>query len=72
MRIEILTPKQILDRLLIALPQIKAEVTNLKFCEMKFVKSYILCIERKKLQKQYNKFNKVIKHNEYYIYEFWK
>ena len=40
---------------------------------MKSDKLYILCIEQKKLLKsvqQFNEFNKVIKKNEYYIYEF--
>ena len=50
---------------------------------MKYVKLYILFIEKKKLLKKYNEyniykynkyneFNKVIKRNRYYIYEFWK
>ena len=42
---------------------------------MKSNKSYILCIEKKKLVKmytQYNEFNKAIKQNGYYIYEFKK
>ena len=37
---------------------------------MKSVKSYVLCIEQKKLLKQYNEFNKSIIHNGYYIYIF--
>ena len=40
---------------------------------MKSDKSYIPCIEQKKLLRsiqQYNEFNKVIKQNGYYIYEF--
>ena len=42
---------------------------------MKSEKLYILSIEQKELLKsvqQYNEFNKVIKQNGYYIYEFWK
>ena len=42
---------------------------------MKSDKLYILCIEKKKLLKsiqQENEFNKVIKQNGYYIYEFWE
>ena len=38
---------------------------------MKSDKLYFLCIEQKKLKIQkYSEFNKVIKHNGYYIYEF--
>ena len=40
---------------------------------MKSGKSCLILIEKKKLLKgiqQYNEFNKVIKQNEYYIYEF--
>ena len=39
---------------------------------MKSDKSYVLCIEKKKLLKsiqQYNEFNKVTEQNGYYIYE---
>ena len=40
---------------------------------MKFAKPYIFYIKQNKLlkeYKQYNEFNKVIKQNGYYIYEF--
>ena len=40
---------------------------------MKSDKSYIFCIEQKKLLKKYmiyKEFNKVIKQNGYYFYEF--
>ena len=42
--LEILTPKQILQGLSIAL-------THLTTCQIKYLKSYILCIEQKKLLK---------------------
>ena len=59
------------QRLPIALTQVKA--ANLKIYYMKFAKSYIFYIKQNKLlkeYKQYNEFNKVIKQNGYYIYEF--
>ena len=60
--LKILTPKQILQRLPIALAQVKAGNTS----ENLSGKSYILCIKNKKLlkkYKQYNEFNKGMKMN---------
>ena len=47
-----LTPKQTLQRLPIALTQVKAGNTSENH-QMKSIKSYILCIEQKKLLKKY-------------------
>ena len=60
--LKILTPKQILQRLPIALAQVKVGNTS----ENLSGKSYILCIKNKKLTKkykQYNEFNKGMKMN---------
>ena len=60
--LKILTPKQILQRLPIALAQVKEGNTS----ENLSGKSYILCIKNKKLlkkYKQYNEFNKGMKMN---------
>ena len=51
--LKILTPKQMLQRLLIALAHIKAGNTSENLLNEVFVKSYILCIEQKKLLKKY-------------------
>ena len=72
-RLKILTPKQMLQILPIALVQVKAGSTSEKLLNNITDKSYISCIEKKKLLKsiqQYNEFNKVIKQNGYYIYKF--
>ena len=50
--LKILTPKQMSQRLPIALAQVKAGNTS-ETCLMKSLKSYILCIEQKKLLKKY-------------------
>ena len=58
-----------LQRLPIALPQVKAGNTSEKILnEMRQIIYY--CIEKIKFLKLYN--NKVIKQNGYYIYEFWE
>ena len=58
-----------LQRLPIALPQVKAGNTSEKILnEMRQIICY--CIEKIKFLKLYN--NKVIKQNGYYIYEFWE
>ena len=60
------------QRLLIPLPQLKAGNTSEDLLN-EIKKIYFFCIEQKKLLKklqQYNEFNKVIKKNGYYIYEF--
>ena len=53
--LKILTPKQMLQRLPIALAQVKTreQVIHLKTYWIKSDNSYILCIEKKKLQKKY-------------------
>ena len=58
-RLKILTPKQILQRLPIALAQVKTGNT-----------SGNLLNEIRQIT--YNEFNKVIKQNGYYIYKFWE
>ena len=63
-----LTPKQMLQILPIALAQVKA-------CNLseKVLNGIFIVSRKRNYQKsiqQYNKFNKVIKHNGYYIYEF--
>ena len=72
--LKILIPTQMLQRLPIALAQVKAgnasenllnkirQIIYSLFQEKKFLKSI----------QQYNEFNKVIKQKEYYIYEFWE
>ena len=50
--LKILTPKQMLQRLPIALAQVKAGNT-LKTCLMKSVKSYIFCFKKKNKLKEY-------------------
>ena len=58
-----------LQRLPIALPQVKAGNTSEKILnEMRQIIYY--CIQKIKFLKLYN--NKVIKQNGYYIYEFWE
>ena len=52
MGLKILTPKQMLQGLPIALAQVKA-VNTFENLLMKSDKLYILCIERKKLLKKY-------------------
>ena len=71
--IKILTPKQMLQRLPIALAQVKAGNTfeNL----LNEIKKIIYSLHRekevtKKSMQQYNELNKFIKQNGYYIYEF--
>ena len=52
--LKILTPKQMLQRLPIALAQVRAgKATHLKIYQMKSDKYYILCIKKKKLIKKY-------------------
>ena len=51
--LKMLTPKQMLQRLPITLTQVKARNTSENFYYMKFVKSSIFCIEKKKLLKKY-------------------
>ena len=61
-----------LQRLPITLAQVKGGNTSETLLN-EIRKLHILCIEHKKLlkkYKQYNEFNKVIKQNGYYIYEF--
>ena len=72
--LKILISTQMLQRLPIALAQVKAgnasenllnkirQIIYSLFQEKKFLKSI----------QQYNEFNKVIKQKEYYIYEFWE
>ena len=52
LNLEILTPKQMLQRLPIALAQVKTGNT-LKTCLMKSVKSYIFCFKKKNKLKEY-------------------
>ena len=62
--LKISTPKQMLQRLPILLAQVKAGNTSANSLnEIRQIMSLV---------KGYNEFNKVIKHNGYYIYEFWK
>ena len=66
MSLKILTSKQMLQRLPISLAQAKAGNTSEIL--------YILCIDQKKLLKNYitiYKCNKVIKQNGHNVYEFW-
>ena len=61
-----------LQRIPIALAQVKAGNTPEDLL-MKSNKLYIPCMKKKELLKNctiINEFNKVIKQNEYYIYEF--
>ena len=64
-----------LQRLPIALAQVKAGNTSENLLNESRQIIYSLDREReisKKSIQQYNEFNKVIKQNWYYIYEFWK
>ena len=62
-----------LQRLSIALAQVKASNTSENLLNEITQIIYSLYREKeitKKVYKQYNEFNKVIKQNKYYIYEF--
>ena len=71
---EKLTPKQMLQILLIALPQAKAGNTCKKLLnEIRQIIYFFVSTKRSYSKyttiQQYNEFNKVIKRNGYYIYE---
>ena len=70
--LRILTPKQMIQRLPIALAQVKAGNTSENLLNEIRQVIYSLYqakeITKKSIQ-QYNEFNKVIKKNGYYIYE---
>ena len=71
---KLLITKQMLQRLLIALAQIKANNTseNLNIKSGKSYKSYVLCISKRsywKSMQQYNEYDKAIKQNRHHIYE---
>ena len=66
---KILTPKQIFQRLLIVLAHVKTGSTSENL--LNEIREIIEKIA-KKTYNNINEFNKVIKQNGYYIYEFWK
>ena len=78
--LKILTPEQMLQRLPIALALALVLVKVGTTSENLLNKiRQIMCyryqgkeITKKSIQKQQNEFNKVIKKNGYYIYEFWE
>ena len=65
-KIELLTPKQMIQRLLIAIAQVIAGNASKNLLN-EIQKSYTLCVEQKKLLKNNNELNNVIKQNRYYI-----
>ena len=73
-QLKILSPKQMLQRLSIALAQVKASNTSENLLNEIRQVIYPLCQEKEITEKvyiqQYNEFKKVIKQNGYYIYEF--
>ena len=72
--LKILIPTQMLQRLPIALAQVKADNASENLLNKIRQIIYSLFQEKKFLKsiQQYNEFNKVIKQKEYYIYEFWE
>ena len=73
--LKILTIQQMLQRLPIALSQVKAGNTSENL--LNEIRQIIFFLYRekevtKKSIQQYNEFNKVIKQNEYYIYKLWE
>ena len=73
--LKILTSKHMLERSPVALVQVKANDTSGNLLNEIRQITYSLYWPkeiRKKSIKQYNEFNKVIKQNGYYIYEFWE
>ena len=72
--LKILTPKQMFQRLSIALAQVKAGITSKNILNEIRRIIYYLYWEKKliKKYKQYNEFSKAINQNEDYIYEFWE
>ena len=72
--LKILTPKQMFQRLLITLSEVKADNTseNLQNKISQIIYSLYWAKEITKKRIIYKEFNKVIKENGYYIYEFWK
>ena len=70
--LKISSPKQMLQRLPIALVQVKGGITSEDLLNEFRQIIYSLYREKEITKKVYNKFNKVIKQNGYYIYQFWK
>ena len=72
--LKILTPKKVLQRLTIALAQVKAGNISQKLLNEIRQIIYFLYWAKKLLKKYmiYKEFNKVIKQNGYYFYEFWE
>ena len=70
--LKISSPKQMLQRLPIALVQVKGGITSEDLLNEFRQIIYSLYREKEISKKVYNKFNKVIKQNGYYIYQFWK
>ena len=73
--IEILTPKQMVQRLSIALVQVKAGNTSENL--LNEIKQILIFLYREKEVhqynvQQYNELHKFLKKNGYYIYEFWE
>ena len=70
--LKISSPKQMLQRLPIALVQVKGGISSEDLLNEFRQIIYSLYREKEITKKVYNKFNKVIKQNGYYIYQFWK
>ena len=68
--LKISSPKQILQRFPIALVQVKGGITSEDLLNEFRQIIYSLHREKEITKKVYNKFNKVIKQNGYYIYQF--
>ena len=68
--LKISSPKQMLQRLPIALVQVKGGITSEDLLNEFRQIIYSLYREKEITKKVYNKFNKVIKQNGYYIYQF--
>ena len=68
--LKISSPKQILQRFPIALVQVKGGITSEDLLNEFRQIIYSLYREKEITKKVYNKFNKVIKQNGYYIYQF--
>ena len=68
--LKISSPKQMLQRLPIALVQVKGGISSEDLLNEFRQIIYSLYREKEITKKVYNKFNKVIKQNGYYIYQF--
>ena len=70
--LKIISPKQMLQRLPIALPQLQAGNTSKNLLNEIRQISYYLYQAKEITIQQYNEFHKVLKQNGYYNYEFWE